>query len=33
MSVRTWIERWPVYRQLGGTDPLGRDVATAALAP
>lgn len=23
MGVRTWIESWPVYRQLTGTDPLG----------
>lgn len=27
MGVRTWIERWPVYRQLMGTDPLGRGTA------
>ena len=24
MAVRTWIESWPVYRQLRGSDPLGR---------
>ena len=24
MSVRTFVEGWPVYRQLTGTDPLGR---------
>ena len=24
MGVRTWIEGWPVYRQLTGPDPLGR---------
>jgi formate dehydrogenase major subunit len=24
MSVRTWAGRWPVYRQVTGTDPLGR---------
>ena len=24
MGVRTWIEAWPAYRQLTGTDPLGR---------
>lgn len=24
MGVRTWIEGWPVYRQLSGSDPLGR---------
>ncbi len=27
VSVRTWIEGWPVYRQLQGTDPLGRGAA------
>jgi formate dehydrogenase major subunit len=27
MGVRTWIEGWPVYRQLSGTDPLGRGAA------
>ena len=27
MGVRTWIEDWPVYRQLTGTDPLGRGAA------
>jgi formate dehydrogenase major subunit len=27
MGVRTWIEGWPVYRQVTGTDPLGRGVA------
>jgi formate dehydrogenase major subunit len=27
MGVRTWIEHWPVYRQLTGTDPLGRGAA------
>lgn len=27
MGVRTWIEQWPVYRQLMGTDPLGRGTA------
>ena len=24
MGVRTWLESWPVYRQLTGDDPLGR---------
>ncbi len=24
MGVRTWIEGWPVYRQVTGSDPLGR---------
>ncbi|SNT59446.1 formate dehydrogenase major subunit [Asanoa hainanensis] len=38
MGVRTWIEGWPVYRQLTGTDPLGRGHAarsarTDALEP
>lgn len=27
MGVRTWIESWPVYRQLTGDDPLGRGAA------
>jgi formate dehydrogenase major subunit len=27
MSVRTWAGRWPVYRQVTGTDPLGRGAA------
>ncbi len=27
MGVRTWIEAWPVYRQLTGADPLGRGAA------
>jgi formate dehydrogenase major subunit len=27
MGVRTWIGHWPVYRQLTGTDPLGRGAA------
>jgi formate dehydrogenase major subunit len=27
MGVRTWVEGWPVYRQLTGTDPLGRGAA------
>lgn len=27
MGVRTWIDSWPVYRQLKGTDPLGRGAA------
>ncbi|MBM7489084.1 formate dehydrogenase major subunit [Micromonospora luteifusca] len=30
MGVRSWIEGWPVYRQLTGTDPLGR--GTAAMS-
>ena len=27
MGLRTWIEHWPVYRQLTGDDPLGRGSA------
>jgi formate dehydrogenase major subunit len=27
MGVRTWIDSWPVYRQLTSTDPLGRGKA------
>jgi len=27
MGIRTWITSWPVYRQLTGTDPLGRGAA------
>jgi formate dehydrogenase major subunit len=27
MGVRTWIDAWPVYRQLTGDDPLGRGAA------
>ncbi|MCU1675310.1 MAG: molybdopterin oxidoreductase Fe4S4 region [Frankiales bacterium] len=38
MGVRTWVEGWPVVRQLTGDDPLGRGAAvqskrTAALEP
>jgi formate dehydrogenase major subunit len=38
MSLRTFVEGWPVYRQLTGTDPLGRGAAamsarSAALTP
>jgi formate dehydrogenase major subunit len=38
MGVRTWIEGWPVYRQVTGDDPLGRGAAaksraSARLAP
>ena len=32
MGVRTWIEGWPVYRQLTGTDPLGRGAAATSGA-
>jgi formate dehydrogenase major subunit len=27
MGVRTFIQRWPVYQQLTGADPLGRGAA------
>jgi formate dehydrogenase major subunit len=27
MTVRTWIDAWPVYRQLRSMDPLGRGAA------
>jgi formate dehydrogenase major subunit len=27
MGMRTWIQGWPVFRQLTGTDPLGRGQA------
>jgi formate dehydrogenase major subunit len=27
MGVRTWLQSWPVLRQLTGTDPLGRGAA------
>ena len=27
MGPRKWLESWPVYRQLTGTDPLGRGKA------
>ena len=35
MGVRTWIEGWPVYRQLTGGDALGRGAAakSPALGP
>jgi formate dehydrogenase major subunit len=32
MSIRTWIEGWPVYRQLTGADPLGRGAAAKSAA-
>jgi formate dehydrogenase major subunit len=32
MGVRTWIEGWPVYRQLTGTDPLARGEAAKSRA-
>jgi formate dehydrogenase major subunit len=38
VGAKAWLEGWPVYRQLTGTDPLGRGSAaksatTDALAP
>jgi formate dehydrogenase major subunit len=38
MGVKTWIDAWPVYRQLHGLDPLGRGAAakssrSSQLAP
>ena len=30
MGIRTWIEGWPVYRQLTGDDPLGRGAAVTS---
>jgi formate dehydrogenase major subunit len=38
VGAKKWVEGWPVYRQLTGTDPLGRGTAaksatTDALAP
>jgi hypothetical protein len=32
MGVRTWIEGWPVYRQLADGDPLGRGAAAKSPA-
>jgi formate dehydrogenase major subunit len=32
VSVRTFIEGWPVYRQLAGDDRLGRGTATRSRA-
>jgi formate dehydrogenase major subunit len=28
MGVKTWIDHWPVWRQLTGADPLGRGSAS-----
>jgi formate dehydrogenase major subunit len=30
MGVKSWVEGWPVYRQVTGTDPLGRGRAAQA---
>ena len=32
MGALTWIKAWPVYRQLTGTDPLGRGAAVKSEA-
>ena len=31
-GVKTWLESWPVYRQLTGSDPLGRGKAARSKA-
>jgi len=31
-NVKTWLDSWPVYRQLTGTDPLGRGKAARSKA-
>ncbi len=31
LGLRTFIEGWPVYRQLTGTDPLGRGAAAQSV--
>jgi formate dehydrogenase major subunit len=31
-SVKTWLDAWPVYRQLAGLDPLGRGKAARSKA-
>ena len=30
--MKTWLDAWPVYRQLTGADPLGRGVAARSKA-
>lgn len=32
MGIKTWLEGWPVYRQLTGDDPLGRGTAARSTA-
>ncbi len=32
MGAKTWLGNWPVYRQLTGSDPLGRGAATKSPA-
>ena len=31
--MKTWLDAWPVYRQLTGSDPLGRGTAARSKAP
>ena len=31
-EVKTWLDSWPVYRQLTGSDPLGRGKAARSKA-
>ena len=31
-GVKTWLDSWPVYRQLTGSDPLGRGKAARSKA-
>jgi formate dehydrogenase major subunit len=31
-TVKTWLDAWPVFRQLTGNDPLGRGVAARSKA-
>ena len=31
-KVKTWLDSWPVYRQLTGSDPLGRGKAARSKA-
>jgi formate dehydrogenase major subunit len=32
LGVKTWLDAWPVYRQLTGSDPLGRGKAARSKA-
>ena len=32
VRVKTWLDAWPVYRQLTGSDPLGRGKAARSKA-
>src|SRR3954449_1400895 len=31
-NVKTWLDAWPVFRQLTGADPLGRGTAARSKA-